>query len=47
MFDALEEAYSVHDVHLMYLPVDAKWDPYRTDPRFVELIGRCGFGLAP
>jgi len=24
-----------------------KWDPYRTDPRFVGLIVRCGFRSAP
>ena len=27
MFDALERAYAARDVHLMYLPVDMKWDP--------------------
>ena len=43
MFAALEQAYAARDVHLMYLPVDMKWDPYRTDPRFVSLIARCGF----
>lgn len=42
-FAALERAYRVRDVHLMYLPVDAKWDPYRADPRFQALIARCGF----
>ena len=35
-FAALEQAYAARDVHLMYLPVDMKWDPYRTDPRFVR-----------
>jgi Flp pilus assembly protein TadD len=44
MFDALEKAYGVRDVHLIYLPVGAQWDPYRTDPRFVDLLDRCGFG---
>jgi TolB-like protein/DNA-binding winged helix-turn-helix (wHTH) protein len=44
MFDALEKAYSARDVHLIYLPVEAKWDPYRADPRFVDLVARCGFG---
>jgi TolB-like protein/DNA-binding winged helix-turn-helix (wHTH) protein/Flp pilus assembly protein TadD len=43
MFDALEKAYAVRDVHLIYLPVGAQWDPYRTDPRFVDLLARCGF----
>ena len=43
MFDALARAFDDRDVHLMYLPVDMKWDPYRTDPRFVHLLDRCGF----
>jgi TolB-like protein/DNA-binding winged helix-turn-helix (wHTH) protein/tetratricopeptide (TPR) repeat protein len=43
MFDALERAYAARDVHLIYLPVDSKWDPYRHDPRFQALIARCGF----
>ena len=46
MFEALEKAYAERDVHLMYLPVNAEWDPYRTDRRFVNLLGRCGFGGA-
>jgi TolB-like protein/DNA-binding winged helix-turn-helix (wHTH) protein/Flp pilus assembly protein TadD len=43
MFGALEQAYAARDVHLMYLPVDMKWDPYRADPRFVDLLARCRF----
>ena len=43
MFNALELAYAARDVHLMYLPVDMKWDPYRAEPRFAELTARCGF----
>ncbi len=43
VFDYLERAYKARDVHLMYLPMDVKWDPYRSDPRFVELLRRCGF----
>jgi len=23
--------------------VDMRWDPYRSDPRFVSLLARCGF----
>ena len=42
-FAALEQAYTARDIHLMYLPVDPKWDPYRPDPRFVDLLVRCGF----
>jgi TolB-like protein len=42
-FKYLERAYDAHDVHLTFLTYDAKWDEYRSDPRFVELIRRCGF----
>jgi TolB-like protein/DNA-binding winged helix-turn-helix (wHTH) protein/Flp pilus assembly protein TadD len=43
VFDSLEKAYTAHDVHLMFLPVDPKWDAYRADPRFEALLARCGF----
>jgi len=43
VFESLDRAFEVHDVHLIYLPVDPKWDPYRTDPRFDALVKRCGF----
>jgi hypothetical protein len=42
-FAELDKALEVHDVHLIYLPVDARWDPYRDDPRFKSLLDRCGF----
>ena len=43
VFTWLEKAYVARDVHLIYLPVDPKWDPYRADPRFVALLAKCGF----
>ena len=43
VFEWLDRAFDAHDVHLIYLPVDAKWDPYRVDPRFAALLARCGF----
>lgn len=43
VFTWLDKAYAERDVHLMYLTVDVKWDPYRADPRFQALIERCGF----
>jgi Flp pilus assembly protein TadD len=43
VFDWLDRAYAVRDVHLIYLPVDSKWDAYRADPRFQALLARCGF----
>ncbi len=39
----LERAYVARDVHLIFLPVDPKWDPFRTDPAFVRLLARAGF----
>jgi tetratricopeptide (TPR) repeat protein len=43
VFEWLNRAFDVHDVHLIYLPVDPKWDPYRSDPRFAALLTRCRF----
>jgi len=43
VFEWLNRAFDVHDVHLIYLPVDPKWDPYRSDPRFAALLARCDF----
>ena len=42
-FEWLERAYAVRDAHLIFLPVDAKWDRFRKDPRFASLLTRCGF----
>jgi TolB-like protein/DNA-binding winged helix-turn-helix (wHTH) protein/Flp pilus assembly protein TadD len=42
-FAWLDRAYTARDVHLMFLTVDAKWDPFRADPRFGALLARCGF----
>jgi TolB-like protein/Flp pilus assembly protein TadD len=43
VFDWLERALVARDVHLIFLPVDPKWDRYRSDSRFVSLLQRCGF----
>jgi TolB-like protein/DNA-binding winged helix-turn-helix (wHTH) protein/Flp pilus assembly protein TadD len=42
-FAALERAYEARDIHLVFLPVDPRWDACRSDPRFIALIERCGF----
>ena len=42
-FEWLDRAYAARDVHLMFLTVDVKWDRYRSDPRFGDLLARCGF----
>ena len=39
----LEQAYAVRDVHLIWLPMDPKWDLLRTEKAFLRLIDRCGF----
>jgi tetratricopeptide (TPR) repeat protein len=41
--DWLHRAYDAHDVHLVLIPVDPKWDAFRSDDRFLALIKRCGF----
>ena len=46
VFARLDEAYDARDVHLVFLPVDPRWDPYRDDPRFRALLERCGFTWA-
>ena len=33
VFAWLQRAHAVRDVHLMFLTVDPKWDPYRADPK--------------
>jgi tetratricopeptide (TPR) repeat protein len=39
----LDRAYEARDVHLVFLPVDTKWDGLREDGRFRALLARCGF----
>jgi len=41
-FKWLEEAYSAHDVGLVYLKIDPCLDPLRSDPRFDDLLQRVG-----
>jgi DNA-binding winged helix-turn-helix (wHTH) protein/tetratricopeptide (TPR) repeat protein len=43
VFDALDKAAAARDVHLIFLPVDPRWDDYRSDPRFDAVLARCGF----
>jgi len=42
--DALEKGYEERDVHMMFLKVDPRWDDFRADPRFVELMRRMRLG---
>ena len=39
----IERAYEARDVHLMFLPIDAKWDDLRAEPRIATVLERCGF----
>jgi TolB-like protein/DNA-binding winged helix-turn-helix (wHTH) protein/Flp pilus assembly protein TadD len=47
VFEWLDKAYAARDVHLIYLTVDPKWDPFRSDSRFGALLARCGFTQKP
>jgi hypothetical protein len=42
VFARLGDAAAGGDVHQIFLTVDAKWDPFRTDPRFTKLLQRFG-----
>ena len=45
-FDWLRHAYDVRDVHLIWLPMDPKWDPLRNEAPFERLLERCGFATS-
>lgn len=42
----IERAFEARDVHLMFLPIDEKWDEARADPRIAAVLKRCGFTAA-
>ena len=44
VFASLEQALVARDVHLVFLPVDPKWNGLRDYPEFQSLLARCGFG---
>jgi TolB-like protein len=41
--EALENGRRERDPHMVFLPVDAKWDRLRDHPRFQRLLAECGF----
>lgn len=41
--DWLDKAYQAHDVRMIFLTVDPKWDDLRSHRRFRELLRRCRF----
>lgn len=43
VFEWLNKGVDAQDVHLIFLPVDPKWDRYRSDPRFAAVLARCNF----
>ena len=43
VFEWLDKAYDVRDVHLVFLTVDPKWDAYRSDSRFAALSRDAAF----
>jgi TolB-like protein/Flp pilus assembly protein TadD len=44
-FEWLEKARLVRDVHMVFLTVEPKWDPLRSQPAFAALLQRCGLPL--
>jgi tetratricopeptide (TPR) repeat protein len=42
-FEWLENAIEGHDVHVIFLPVDPKWDDFRNDSQFLSISSRCDF----
>ncbi len=46
-FEWLERALAAHDVHLLFLLADPKWDPFRADSRFHELLQWAFPGTSP
>jgi hypothetical protein len=44
--DTLDAAYAARDVNVVFLTVDPKWDDYRSEPRFKQLLDRCRFMTA-
>ena len=42
-FQSLERGLQARDVNMVFLAIDPKWGPFRKDPRFLDLLNRCGF----
>lgn len=45
--DWLERAEAAGDVHVIFLRVDPKWDPFRSDRRFQRILARTRFESPP
>jgi TolB-like protein/Flp pilus assembly protein TadD len=46
-YEWLEKARLRRDVHMVFLTVEPKWDRFREQPRFQELLERCGLSSRP
>jgi DNA-binding winged helix-turn-helix (wHTH) protein/tetratricopeptide (TPR) repeat protein len=44
--DWLERVREAGDVHMVFVPIDAKWDAFRGESRFVRLMAGCAFSRA-
>jgi DNA-binding winged helix-turn-helix (wHTH) protein/tetratricopeptide (TPR) repeat protein len=44
-FEWLGRSLDVRDVHMIFLPIDPKWDPLRADQRFSALLNRAGLPI--
>ena len=44
-FEWLDRCFDLHDVHMIFLPIDPKWDPLRADSRFAALLKRAGLPM--
>lgn len=44
-FEWLDRSLDSHDVHLVFLPIDPKWDSLRSDSRFAALLKRAGLPM--
>jgi len=42
----LEKAYEAHDVGMLFLLVEPKWNDLRSNPRFQEILMRCHFVIS-
>jgi len=41
-FEWLDRAYEIHDAWMIYLTVDPRWKPFRSDPKYIEMVERIG-----
>ena len=42
----LEKGYAERDVHMVFLPVDSKWDALRDKPQFIDLMTHLNLPIA-